>query len=358
MLRCVLGLPALADEAAVSAELAKLADLVAAPDDASGIDADDVLASLRSAMRLPTLTSADDVLAAVRAALAPPSAPGDVPGGSNDSPHVGAMSRGSRAAKEHRMSTTMMALAARLGFAASDEGAAGRYVAARAEESAEVRRSLGLSHSAEAKDVAAKRGIQIVFEQNYPPSTVEFSAIVRALKAAKPDMVYIASYPPDSAGLLRAINEIGVGVAEVSAGDVAAVCFCCRRWYATGGAHDAELRVWEIASHPGRWRAQINHSRHYGDWHDTDSPEACIASVRASLPTNAVDRLAALRRRHERDFDAVARLFAVLRGAGNVCDVGAHVEAYVARMALRRQGWSVPLEIGRASCRERVSSPV
>ena len=39
MLRCVLGLPALADEAAVSAELAKLADLVAAPDDASGLDA-------------------------------------------------------------------------------------------------------------------------------------------------------------------------------------------------------------------------------------------------------------------------------------------------------------------------------
>jgi branched-chain amino acid transport system substrate-binding protein len=62
-----------------------------------------------------------------------------------------------------------------------------------------------------AKDVATKRGIQIVFEQNYPPNTVEFSAIVRALKAAKPDMVYITSYPPDSAGLLRAINEIGVG---------------------------------------------------------------------------------------------------------------------------------------------------
>lgn len=62
-----------------------------------------------------------------------------------------------------------------------------------------------------AKEVATKRGIQIVFEQSYPPATVEFSAIVRALKAAKPDMVYITSYPPDSAGLLRAINEIGVG---------------------------------------------------------------------------------------------------------------------------------------------------
>ena len=30
-------------------------------------------------------------------------------------------------------------------------------------------------------------------------------------KAAKPDIVYVASYPPDSAGILRAVNEIGVG---------------------------------------------------------------------------------------------------------------------------------------------------
>ena len=51
----------------------------------------------------------------------------------------------------------------------------------------------------------------IVYEQNYPPSTVEFSAMIRALKAAKPDMVFVASYPPDSVGILRAVNEIGVG---------------------------------------------------------------------------------------------------------------------------------------------------
>ena len=62
-----------------------------------------------------------------------------------------------------------------------------------------------------AKDVATKRNLPIVFEQNYPPSTVEFASIVRALKAAKADMVYVASYPPDSAGILRAINEIGIG---------------------------------------------------------------------------------------------------------------------------------------------------
>ena len=51
----------------------------------------------------------------------------------------------------------------------------------------------------------------IVFDQAYPPNTVEFSGILRALKAAKPDIVYVASYPPDSAGILRAVNEIGIG---------------------------------------------------------------------------------------------------------------------------------------------------
>jgi branched-chain amino acid transport system substrate-binding protein len=51
----------------------------------------------------------------------------------------------------------------------------------------------------------------IVFDQAYPPNTVEFSGIIRALKAAKPDIVYVASYPPDSAGILRAVNEIGIG---------------------------------------------------------------------------------------------------------------------------------------------------
>jgi branched-chain amino acid transport system substrate-binding protein len=62
-----------------------------------------------------------------------------------------------------------------------------------------------------AREVAAKRNLPIVFDQAYPPNTVEFSTIIRALKATKPDIVYVASYPPDSAGILRAVNEIGVG---------------------------------------------------------------------------------------------------------------------------------------------------
>jgi branched-chain amino acid transport system substrate-binding protein len=62
-----------------------------------------------------------------------------------------------------------------------------------------------------AREVAGKLGMNVVFDQAYPPSTVEFSGILRALKAAKPDIVYVASYPPDSAGILRAVNEIGIG---------------------------------------------------------------------------------------------------------------------------------------------------
>jgi branched-chain amino acid transport system substrate-binding protein len=61
------------------------------------------------------------------------------------------------------------------------------------------------------KAVAGEKNIKIVYEQNYPPSTVEFSSMMRAIRAAKPDLVYVASYPPDTVGILRAVNEIGVG---------------------------------------------------------------------------------------------------------------------------------------------------
>ncbi len=61
------------------------------------------------------------------------------------------------------------------------------------------------------REVAKTRNMQIVFDQAYPPNTVEFSSIIRALNATKPDIIYVASYPPDSAGILRAVNELGVG---------------------------------------------------------------------------------------------------------------------------------------------------
>ena len=62
-----------------------------------------------------------------------------------------------------------------------------------------------------AKELAKKHGLKTVYEQNYPPTTVDFSSMMRAIRAAKPDMVFVASYPGDSVAIVRAVNEVGVG---------------------------------------------------------------------------------------------------------------------------------------------------
>jgi branched-chain amino acid transport system substrate-binding protein len=56
---------------------------------------------------------------------------------------------------------------------------------------------------------ATKAGLKIVYDKSYPPATIDYSPIVRAVEATSPDIVYLASYPQDSVGLVRAINEIG-----------------------------------------------------------------------------------------------------------------------------------------------------
>jgi len=62
-----------------------------------------------------------------------------------------------------------------------------------------------------AKEIAAKVGLKTVYEQNYPPTTVDFSSMIRAIRSAQPDIVYVMSYPNDSVAIVRAVNEIGVG---------------------------------------------------------------------------------------------------------------------------------------------------
>jgi branched-chain amino acid transport system substrate-binding protein len=52
-------------------------------------------------------------------------------------------------------------------------------------------------------------GLKIVYDKRYPPATTDFAPIVRAIQATNPDIVAIFSYPPDSVGMIRAINEIG-----------------------------------------------------------------------------------------------------------------------------------------------------
>ena len=52
-------------------------------------------------------------------------------------------------------------------------------------------------------------GLKLVYERTYPPATADFAPIVRAMAAANPDLVVVCSYPPDSVGIVRAVNELG-----------------------------------------------------------------------------------------------------------------------------------------------------
>jgi branched-chain amino acid transport system substrate-binding protein len=61
-----------------------------------------------------------------------------------------------------------------------------------------------------ARENIKKAGLNIVYDKTYPPPTVDYSPIVRAIQASNPDIVFAASYPPDTAGLVRAANEVGL----------------------------------------------------------------------------------------------------------------------------------------------------
>ena len=60
-----------------------------------------------------------------------------------------------------------------------------------------------------AEENAKTSGFKIIYNKNYPPSTTDFSPIVRAIQAANPDLLVICSYPLDTVGMVKAMNEVG-----------------------------------------------------------------------------------------------------------------------------------------------------
>jgi branched-chain amino acid transport system substrate-binding protein len=60
-----------------------------------------------------------------------------------------------------------------------------------------------------ARENAKAANLRVVYDRTYPPSTADFAPIVRAIQAGNPDLVVVCSYPPDSVGIVRAVNEIG-----------------------------------------------------------------------------------------------------------------------------------------------------
>jgi len=55
----------------------------------------------------------------------------------------------------------------------------------------------------------ARLGLQVVYDRNFPANTVDHTPVVRAIQSTKPDLVFVASYPVGSVGMVRAINEVG-----------------------------------------------------------------------------------------------------------------------------------------------------
>lgn len=69
-----------------------------------------------------------------------------------------------------------------------------------------------------ARKMAKAMGLKVVYDRAYPPSTVDFTPVARAIQAAKADLIFIAGYPPDSVGIIRSLNEIGANAMLVGGG--------------------------------------------------------------------------------------------------------------------------------------------
>src|SRR3989449_6354717 len=59
-----------------------------------------------------------------------------------------------------------------------------------------------------ARENVKRLGFKVVYDSTYPPNTVDFTPIVRAIKALDPDIVAVYSYPPDTAGMVLAAHEV------------------------------------------------------------------------------------------------------------------------------------------------------
>jgi branched-chain amino acid transport system substrate-binding protein len=61
-----------------------------------------------------------------------------------------------------------------------------------------------------ARQNATAAGFQIVYDKAYPPTTTDYAPVLRAVRATNPEVIFVASYPADTTGIMRAAAEMGL----------------------------------------------------------------------------------------------------------------------------------------------------
>jgi branched-chain amino acid transport system substrate-binding protein len=59
-------------------------------------------------------------------------------------------------------------------------------------------------------EMAKKRGLQVVFQETYPPKTADFSALLTKMKATNPDVVAASTFLEDAVAITRQMRELDV----------------------------------------------------------------------------------------------------------------------------------------------------
>jgi branched-chain amino acid transport system substrate-binding protein len=67
---------------------------------------------------------------------------------------------------------------------------------------------------------AKAANLKVIYDQTYPPTTTDYDPVVRAIQAANPDLLVVCSYPLDTSGMVRALNEVGFTPKMVGGGMV------------------------------------------------------------------------------------------------------------------------------------------
>jgi len=61
------------------------------------------------------------------------------------------------------------------------------------------------------REIVKNTDWNLVYDQNYPGNNTDFSSIIRSVRAARPEVVFVACYPNEAVAIMRSVNEIGLG---------------------------------------------------------------------------------------------------------------------------------------------------